>query len=366
MRNKPLTLIASASVAILMMSASGIAQDIPAGYPESYAETIAAATAEGRLSIYSNTDAVEVQDLLAAFQARYPGIQVEYSEQNSTEIYSRFIGEAAANTGTADILWSSAMDLQMKLVADGYVATYETPEAPNVAEWANWENQAFGITAEPILFAYNARLVDPEDVPTTHQEFVDLMTSQAATYDGKVTSYDPEKSGAGYLYMAQDEIANPEVTWALAEAVGANHIKVYTSTGAMIERLISGEHLVAYNINGPYVIQRQKVDPNLGYVMPTDYTLLVSRVAVIPKAAQHPNAAKLFIDFLLSSEGQSHLATRSMPPVRNDMADQYETIAPGLTQENARPIPLDMDLLNTLDQTKRLELLGRWQEALKG
>ena len=49
-------------------------------------------------------------------------MSVEYTDLNSTELYNRFIAEEAAGQGTADLLWSSAMDLQVKLVSDGYAA----------------------------------------------------------------------------------------------------------------------------------------------------------------------------------------------------------------------------------------------------
>ena len=46
-------------------------------------------------------------------------VKVEYNDMNTTEIYNRFISERAAGSGSADVLWSSSMDLQVKLVSDG-------------------------------------------------------------------------------------------------------------------------------------------------------------------------------------------------------------------------------------------------------
>ena len=61
-----------------------------------------------------------VAPLVKDFNTLYPGITVEYNDMNSTELYNRFISETAAGGDTADALWSSAMDLQMKLAAGGY------------------------------------------------------------------------------------------------------------------------------------------------------------------------------------------------------------------------------------------------------
>ncbi|MCD2476555.1 extracellular solute-binding protein, partial [Staphylococcus aureus] len=77
---------------------------------------IAAARKEGKVVVYSTTDTAAVRPLVKDFEALYPGVRVEYNDMNSTELYNRFISEAAAGGGSADVLWSSAMDLQVKLV----------------------------------------------------------------------------------------------------------------------------------------------------------------------------------------------------------------------------------------------------------
>src|SRR5215470_17594866 len=76
-------------------------------------ETVAAAQKEGSLLIYSSTDSASVEPLLQDFKALYPFLRVEYNDLNTTEIYNRFVAETAAGTGTADFMWSSAMDLQI-------------------------------------------------------------------------------------------------------------------------------------------------------------------------------------------------------------------------------------------------------------
>ena len=84
---------------------------------------------KARSSIYSALDTKAAQPLIKDFKALYPGIKVEYNDMNSTEMYNRFIAEAASGQGSADVMWSSAMDLQVKLVDDGQALTYASPEA---------------------------------------------------------------------------------------------------------------------------------------------------------------------------------------------------------------------------------------------
>src|ERR1051325_9681180 len=106
------------ALGLALIAAPVRAQEVPAGYPASYAETIAAAKKEGKIVIYATTDTASADPLIKDFKTLYPFLSVEYSDMNSTELYNRFLAETAAGTGTSDLLWSSSMDLQMKLVAD--------------------------------------------------------------------------------------------------------------------------------------------------------------------------------------------------------------------------------------------------------
>ena len=117
------------STALVGIACVALAQTPPAGYPADYAQTIAAAKKEGKVVIYSALDTKAAQPLIKDFNALYPDVKVEYNDMNSTEMYNRFIAEAASGQGSADVMWSSAMDLQVKLVDDGQAMAYKSPEA---------------------------------------------------------------------------------------------------------------------------------------------------------------------------------------------------------------------------------------------
>jgi iron(III) transport system substrate-binding protein len=84
----------------------------------------------------------------------------------------------------------------------------------------------------------------------------------------------------------------------------------------------------------------------------------MSRVALIPKGAPHPTAARLFLDYLLSAPGQKALADHAIGSVRGDItADAVAAVPP----EAARPIQLGLRLLASLDQAKRIRFMRDWQ-----
>src|SRR4029078_7437189 len=92
----------------------------------------------------------------------------------------------------------------------------------------------------------------------------------------------------------------------------------------MLEKVSSGENVLGYNILGSYALVRAKKDPNLGVSMPKDYVLVLSRVMFIGKQAKNPNAAKVFLDYILSQRGQKKIGSEvELFCVRDDVDADY-------------------------------------------
>ena len=349
---------------VLAATALACAAQVPAGYPAGYAETIASASREGKLVIYSATDLAVAAPLLKEFRAMYPRIHVDYQEMKSNEVYKRFVSEIAEGSPSADVLWSPAMDMQMKLVNDGYAQAYRSPEVARLPRWAVWRNEAFGTTFEPVVFVYNKRLLAPAEVPQTHAALAQLLRDQARRFKGKVATYDIEKVGVGFLLATQDSMTSSGF-WDLAQAMFDAGVLLHPTTGAMMERIASGESLIGYNLLGSYAIVRAKTDPSIGYVMPKDYTLVMSRIVFMSKRALHPHAARLWIDFLLSRPGQEIIANESqLFSLRDDV--QGMATAAGIAKvlgNSIKPIVVGPGLLTYQDQAKQVEFIRKWRKA---
>jgi iron(III) transport system substrate-binding protein len=354
----------SAAVAAILAGGAGAAfAQVPAGYPATYQKIIDGAKKEAKLVIYGATDSKAAQPLIKDFSALYPGISVEYNDMNSTEVYNRYISETAAGGATADVLWSSAMDLQMKLASDGYAMAYKSVEAPKIPGWAMWNDMAYGTTFEPAAIVYNKRLVTGAEVPKTHADFARIIASEK--FRDKVTTYDIEKSGVGFMFMTQDSANYPQFA-ALQNAFGASRVRVQSSTGTMLERISSGENLIGYNVLGSYALVRAKTDPSLGVVLPADYTLILSRVQFISKAAKNANAAKLWMDYMLSARGQTVIADESkLYAIRADV--KGDTTSAELIRQigakNIKPVPVHPALLQYLAPAKRMAFLKGWKDT---
>ncbi|MCQ9616510.1 ABC transporter substrate-binding protein [Paenalcaligenes niemegkensis] len=334
-----------------------------ADYPAEYDSVVEQANKEGMVMIYSTTDTKAADPVLKAFKQKYPNIKVEYFDMNSTELYNRYIGEQASGANSGDIVWSSSMDSAMQL-ATTYAATYESPEATSLPDWSIWEHKAYGTTFEPTVMIYNKRLISDDEKPKNHSDLAALVSGDNDRFRNKVTTYDIEKSAVGYMLAAQDSIQN-ENYLDFIKGVGSANLVLQSSTGTMMERVSSGENLIGYNILGGYAETRARTDEVIGVIYPDDYTLILSRIAFISETAKHPNAAKVFLDFLLSKAGQDVLANQSdLASIRDDVEGDNDV--DGLTKklgDTLKPIPVDESLLTFLKQKERLDFIKEWRTA---
>ena len=343
--------------ALLIGTAAPATAQRPAGYPRSYYDLIATARAEGGVRVYGNADAAALAALIAAFRRNYPGVAVRYDNLESRDIYARVVREARGGKPGADLVWSSGMDLQAKLINDGYAQAYQSPEKPALPAEAVWKNMGYGVTAEPVAIVYNRRLIPPSRVPRTHEAFEGLLRAGRVPLTGKVATYDPARSNVGYLYLTQDQAITGD-TRSLMQAMAATRPWLSPTTKPMLAAVADGRIAIAYNVVGPYALTAAKRDRRIGVIFPRDYTLVASRVAFIARDARRPAAAKLFLDFLLSRTGQTLLARQWLLPVRSDVR------APRLSAQQQRPIRVGPELLVNLDTIKRRRFLADWRAIL--
>ena len=137
-------------------------------------------------------------------------------------------------------------------------------------------------------------------------------------------------------------------------------------TESLLERVDDGRALIAYNLLGSYALAYARTHPDIGIVLPRDYTLVISRVAFIPKHATQARAAGRFLDWLLGEAGQSVIASRTTlyalhPDARGALSARalQDELGPAL-----RAIPMDPSLLVNLDQSKRRRFLQQWLRTL--
>ena len=306
--------------------------------------------------------------LIKDFKALYPGITVEYNDMNSTEVYNRFISERAAGAGSADVLWSSSMDLQIKLANDGGALDLRVARDRRTCRPGRCGRTR--PTARPTSrssIVYNKRLLTGDEIPQSHADLMRVFTQKADKLKGKVTTYDIEKSGVGFMLITQDSKYNPQF-WDFVKALGSVRPRLQSSAGTMMERISSGENLLGFNIFSSYAALRAKKDPSIGIVLPKDYTLVMSRVMFISKTREEPErgqAVARLHPVQARPDDHRQPGRAGLDPQRRRRRDDGRRLTKQLGAR-LKPIPVGAELLGYLDQTKRLEFLKQWQAGDEG
>ncbi len=318
------------------------------------------------VTIYSAIDEAIARPLIAAFQQQNRAVAVRYVEAQTVEIYDRVVRETDAGRPTADLALSSAMDLQMKLANDGFARAFADPALATWPRWANWRNTAIGLTYEPSVIVYHKPDFAARAAPQTHAEFEAYLREHADRLYGRVGTYDIERAGVGLLFLARD-LENHRDIWSLVRAMGAAGVKLYSTSSAILERVSDGRFELGYNILGSYAAQWAKTHPELGIVMPQDYTVVMTRVALLPAAAGAPELGERFLRFLMSREGQQVLAQESgLPAIHPDVSgDNTAAALERSLGAQLRPVPLTPALMVYLDQAKRSKVVERWNRELR-
>lgn len=318
-----------------------------------------AVAAESSLTIEAALDFNVAEPLIRAFEATHPNIRVSYHDSSTLAVDRR----ARDGSPPADVYISSAMPWQVALANQGRAARLDLPEARQWPEWAKWRNEVFGFTFEPVVIAYRLDLARHTLPPQTHREL--LQALQIPQLQGRVTTYDPESSGVGYSLFQQDARYSPRF-WDLVAAMGARGVTPEATSRAMLEGLSEGRYWLGYNLLGSYAIAWARHHPEVIVQVPTDYSLVLLRTALVARNAPHPQAARLFMAFLLGPRGQHVLAgqTPLFSPLDGVVGPWTAARLRDQVGDHLYPIPLDASLLAFVDPLRRDAFMRRWAREI--
>lgn len=301
------------------------------------------------LAIISTTDTEAFAPLIEAFQGENPNVSIRYTVASSQDV------ALALDEGEPfDLAVSSAMDLQLKLANDGAAQAHASAETAALPLWAKWRDQLFAFAQEPVVIIAARAAFAGGPVPETRTALIEHLRSDPDRFIGRIGTYDPAKSGAGYLFATQDA-RQSDTSWRLAEVVGGLKPRLYTASGDMIADLQSGELVLAYNVLGSYATARLIGDDNV-IIEAADFTHILLRTALIPQTAERADLGAAFLDFLLSERGQQLVEDETGLPRINEAA-----LAAG---PHLRPIRLDPGLLVFVDPLMRQRFLNEWTAAV--
>lgn len=272
---------------------------------------VKAAKAEGTLVLYTAMQRKVIADSVKLFEKKY-GIKVEFVRKGSGGIIQLIEAERATKAYKADVtdLWDPATFRLWE--KEGLFMPYKPAEGDNIAAFLQDKEWDF-VTVSPVteVMVYNTRTVKPEDAPKTFKELLDPK------WKGKLVHSDPNYSGA--TTMAVNVMMNL-YGWDYYEKLAKQEPLIVQSIGAVPRMLLSGEAQVGVLAVDADIKDFQAKGEPLAVVYAGEGVPFYTWDAAILKTAPHKNAAKLWMDFLISKEHQAYLAERKYYPCRTDVA----------------------------------------------
>jgi len=298
------------------------------------------------LRVISSTDTAIFAPIIHSFLQSNPDLNIHYQVAISADVYSEF----RANPEHYDVVVSSAMDLQLKLVNDGFAQPVEGLEHP---AWAQWRRSLFGFTLESASIVINKAAFEHLPVPGSRQEMIEIMRANPDTFSGRIGTYDVRQSGLGYLFATQDARAS-ETYWRLMEIMGSLRTRLYCCSGAMIDDLADGTLAISYNVLGSYASAREDVADKIDVILPSDFPNTMMRTALVASNTPNADAAILFMRHLVSSRwSDTDSQTIPLPPLTAYQNNSQQSI-----------IALNPGLMVFLDDMKRKTFIDEWESAI--
>jgi len=255
-------------------------------------KTLELSKKEGRFSFYTSMAATESKLLADAFQTKYPAINVDITRLSSDKLLQRIVTEKRTGANLFDVVTNSTMEVHL-LNKTGLLARYASPEASLFfADSKDPGGRWVDMYSNLRVLTYNTRLVPKEKVP---QRYEDLLDS---AWKGQIGF--PEKQYAWYATMVR--VMGEEKGKRFMQALGRQNLQYRNAPVLITQFVAAGE----FNIGLVYenqVFRFKNQDAPLA-LAPLPFVTKNMHPLGLAAAAPHPNAGKLFVDFVLSKEGQ--------------------------------------------------------------
>ncbi|WP_292285324.1 ABC transporter substrate-binding protein [Marivita sp.] len=265
---------------------------------------LAAQDVSGTLTLYTSQPNADAQATVDAFQAAHPDVEVEWFRDGTTRVMAKLRAEFEAGNAQPDVLLIADMVTMEGLEAEGRLMAY--PEADISAyDPAIMDDEGHYFSTKLITtgIVYNTAA---EMIPSS---YLDLLKPEA---QGQIAMPSPLTSGAATIHMAA-LTAHPDLGWDLYEGLADQGAIPEGGNGGTYRAVAGGEKLYGFVVD--FLPIRNKLDgAPVEFVFPEEGVSAVTEPAAILSTARNPDAAKAFIDFLLSPEGQQLAADQGYLP----------------------------------------------------
>ena len=257
-------------------------------------ELIAAAKQEGRLVLYTAQFAEAEQEVINAFNKRFPEIKVEMVRAPGGQLITRIKTEAAANRLTADIIDHSDRALMKDLV--DLFQDYAPPNAADYREDVRISPKLWPRITPVWSIAYNYELV--KNPPKSWMDLT--MPENGNKQIGQVIA---ASGGTTWTRIMFERLVLGEDYW---KKQAATNPALFPSGAPMADAMVRGEISLG-PIQYTAIFPKQRDGAPVEMIFPPEGAPVTPYASGIPKTAAHPNAARLYLNWCLSIEGQTFM-----------------------------------------------------------
>lgn len=253
---------------------------------------------EGELIWYTSMGLTDFPKIVSAFEKSSPYVKVTTNRLAQSSLMPKIATEARAGRFAVDVVGSAPVEM-WELKQGGYSTAYLSPELKAFPQ-GSYDPQGFWSSTEvtPLVLAFNTGLVPAADAPRSYQELL------APKWKGRMNFGSDEYSWYSVMLDGMGKAKGLDFMRALARQ------QLHIPGGSSIMRLqlmLAGESALALAARGRRVSEYKEKNAPVDYRLLDPYPAEPNSVALMRRAT-HPYASMLFIDWLLSEEGQTVLA----------------------------------------------------------
>lgn len=292
---------ASFAAAALLLAVPAKAQT-----PADWASVTAAAKQEGKLTVYGA--GVVLKAAIERFQAT-TGIPTQLLEGRTTEIRERIRTEQISGRVNADVASNGAVTSTNMMREGRFVEHGPLPALGNIVAPFKDDGILVPYTANALALLVNTKMVKPEDEPKSWSDLTDPK------WKGKMLLDEPRTGGVGYVFFA---LTYEKLGRAWQEAFAAQKPTIVPDAALAARRVALGEFPLYVGFS--FQEWRGLKGLPLRVAIPKEGALYSTLNASIVKGAPHPNAARLFLNFLIEADAQRTITSLGSRSTTNTQA----------------------------------------------
>jgi iron(III) transport system substrate-binding protein len=293
-----------------LLVAAGLAGLVTAAHAQDGVDT-AKAKSEGKVVWYTSTPIEQAQKIVDLFR-RETGIEVEMFRSGGSQILSRFQQEISAGRVAADVLTHSDPAAARAMAKKGLFVAFRPKNFDKVPDAAKAADGAFvGQRLNMMTHYLRSDKVAPPDEPKTWDDLANPK------YKGKLVMTDPSFTS---LQVSVVGMMAKLRGWDYYQKLRQNDVMIVPGNQQVADALKRGERLIAVGALDSYAADLKKEGHPIKTLYPSDGVFIIPSPTSVVKGAPHPEAAKLFAQFMIGDDVQKLFPADGGYSVRTDIS----------------------------------------------